>query len=430
MAWGSLGGAPGGGNPGGGNPGDGSSDDGNPGPSICEEDGDCIGVCPQASLGCRCAETPTGEKRCIPSCTTNSDCPDGGPANLVCDTEKELCVPEGPGGPGGDAPPPGDSGAGSPPPADSGPTTCEEDEDCVEVCAVASLGCECAPIPTGEKVCIPRCTTTSDCPVGGPTTLLCDTERGLCEPDGGTPPPGGSGPTTCEEDNDCAEVCAGAQLGCKCASIPTGEKICVLRCTTTSDCPADGPVTLVCDPAEGLCLGSRPADGTGENPEGGVPPPGEPGPTTCEMDGDCVDLCAGMALGCRCVQTHTGEKTCIPLCTTDDDCPVIPDMTLVCDTDKGLCEPEGAGTGAGGDPGGGPPPTVDSGPTICEEDVDCADACPGASLGCRCVDTPAGEKHCVPKCTTSSDCPDGGPNTLVCKADEGICVPEGGPGGN
>jgi len=90
-------------------------------------------------------------------------------------------------------------------------------------------------------------------------------------------------------------------------------------------------------------------------------------------------------------------------------------------------------TGGGGQRGGGQNPPDDpnppgGGPQACTSEADCADACPNAALGCTCHDSPNGQ-ICVPKCTSDSDCPAGGPFTLVCNSNLGICVPSGGPGG-
>jgi hypothetical protein len=85
-------GAPGG--DGGGPGGDGGPPGG--GPTECETDADCsIDVCPPDSVGCVCATRDDGGI-CAPSCTTDDDCPPGGPVGtLVCDTANEWCVPEG-----------------------------------------------------------------------------------------------------------------------------------------------------------------------------------------------------------------------------------------------------------------------------------------------------------------------------------------------
>jgi hypothetical protein len=72
------------------------------------------------------------------------------------------------------------------------------------------------------------------------------------------------------------------------------------------------------------------------------------------------------------------------------------------------------GNGGGGNPGGGP--------QACEEDADCADACPNAALGCTCHDGPRGQV-CVPVCTTDEDCPRGPMGQMRCDQQQGICTP-------
>lgn len=69
-----------------------------------------------------------------------------------------------------------------------------------------------------------------------------------------------------------------------------------------------------------------------------------------------------------------------------------------------------------------PPMEGGAGPKSCTQQSDCdaAGACPGAK-GCACTDTPSG-KACVPKCSTSADCPQPPGATLVCGAG-GLCVP-------
>jgi hypothetical protein len=82
--------------------------------------------------------------------------------------------------------------------------------------------------------------------------------------------------------------------------------------------------------------------------------------------------------------------------------------------------PDGGGPDDGGNPGG--PPT-------CEEEADCADACPAGALGCTCHERPMGDSVCVPTCTSDSDCDLGGPVPLTCMEQQGVCVPQQGPGG-
>jgi hypothetical protein len=73
-----------------GNQGGGDDDDG---PASCEDEGDCVGECPDGSLGCTCAEGPMGSV-CVPTCERDEDCPDGG-MDLECDEGNGICVPAG-----------------------------------------------------------------------------------------------------------------------------------------------------------------------------------------------------------------------------------------------------------------------------------------------------------------------------------------------
>jgi len=70
------------------------------GPTACTDNSDCqaANACPpEAALGCTCSTTPQGDF-CIPSCNTDSDCPDPPDMTLVCG-ENGSCVPEGQGPP-------------------------------------------------------------------------------------------------------------------------------------------------------------------------------------------------------------------------------------------------------------------------------------------------------------------------------------------
>ncbi|MEO1271397.1 MAG: multicopper oxidase family protein, partial [Myxococcota bacterium] len=69
--------------------------------------------------------------------------------------------------------------------------------------------------------------------------------------------------------------------------------------------------------------------------------------TTCpedcmQMTGICDDDCTGLACmspnGCTCVETPMGN-VCAPNCTTDDDCPMMGPMQLICG-DGGYCTPD------------------------------------------------------------------------------------------
>ena len=82
-------------------------------------------------------------------------------------------------------------------------------------------------------------------------------------------------------------------------------------------------------------------------------------------------------------------------------------------------------TGDPGDETGETGETGDTGgePADCEEDGDCAGACPLFPAGCVCGETPDGAA-CVPACMTDDDCV-GGPDApaLHCEAALGRCVP-------
>ncbi len=88
------------------------------------------------------------------------------------------------------------------------------------------------------------------------------------------------------------------------------------------------------------------------------------------------------------------------------------------------------GAGGGGDepPGGGDGPGGGGGPQTCEEEADCADACPVGALGCTCHERPSGERACVPTCESDADCDLDGPVALTCHEERGICIRQQGPG--
>ncbi len=85
----------------------------------------------------------------------------------------------------------------------------------------------------------------------------------------------------------------------------------------------------------------------------------------------------------------------------------------------------GAAGGDGGPDDGGNP----GAPPTCEEEADCADACAAGAQGCTCHQRPMGDRVCVPTCTSDSDCDLGGPVPLTCMEQQGICLPQQGPGG-
>jgi hypothetical protein len=77
--------------------------------------------------------------------------------------------------------------------------------------------------------------------------------------------------------------------------------------------------------------------------DGGGEVPREGGPVACEVEADCAaaDACPPEAgMGCTCATDPMGQKMCVPLCQTDDDCPLDPVMSLIC-APEGICVPEG-----------------------------------------------------------------------------------------
>ncbi len=74
-------------------PGDGGMPDGGGmmGPKTCMAPADCaLADCPPGSKGCTCGQTPMGQL-CIPTCTTNADCPMGPMGQLSC--KMGVCAP-------------------------------------------------------------------------------------------------------------------------------------------------------------------------------------------------------------------------------------------------------------------------------------------------------------------------------------------------
>ena len=66
------------------------------GPIKCEDQADCDapGGCEEeATMGCICVPDPGGQKRCIPACNTDADCPKIPDMELVCSPEG-ACFPE------------------------------------------------------------------------------------------------------------------------------------------------------------------------------------------------------------------------------------------------------------------------------------------------------------------------------------------------
>jgi hypothetical protein len=70
-----------------------SSSSGGAGPKTCTSASDCTGACPSGSKGCTCAAGMGGQDVCVPTCTTNADCPMGMNGQLTCNVAQGICVP-------------------------------------------------------------------------------------------------------------------------------------------------------------------------------------------------------------------------------------------------------------------------------------------------------------------------------------------------
>ncbi|WPB81478.1 hypothetical protein KYC5002_20455 [Archangium violaceum] len=165
--------------------------------------------------------------------------------------------------------------------ADGG-ASCVDASDCL-----ASEFCD----PT-SKVCVPKCTTDTDCGEG----LTCDTATGQCEEkvvDRNL---------SCTNDSNCLEVeiCH-----------PTA-KVCVRTCVSGADCPDSAKACdlLSASDTRKVCKCST--------------------DSLCNLDRDTPDLvCSNQ------------DKVCAPRCTEDVDCAV----GRICETSTGQCQVWG-GTGA------------------------------------------------------------------------------------
>lgn len=168
----------------------------------------------------------------------------------------------------------------------------------------------------------------------------------------------------------------------------------------------------------------------------------------CTDSSQCGGACPSGTSMCTCASTPMG-MTCVPGCSTTDDCPRGGAQSLVCETRMHLCVPPGDGGVGGGDggaapdammppgdggapppdgmmmpPGDGGAPPGDGGAMTaraCTSSAECAGACPGTPSGCGCGATPMGMR-CIPTCTTSAQCPMGmNGTTLMCR--DGFCAP-------
>jgi hypothetical protein len=70
----------------------GVADSGAGGPRSCSAVSDCTGACAAGSMGCTCANSPTG-MICVPTCNSSADCPTPPMGMLVCDTAMHICHP-------------------------------------------------------------------------------------------------------------------------------------------------------------------------------------------------------------------------------------------------------------------------------------------------------------------------------------------------
>jgi hypothetical protein len=259
---------------------------------------------------------------------------------------------------------------------------------------------------------------------------------------------GGMGPTACVDEADCANACPPGAVGCTCVETPRGS-LCIPTCNENADCPEGVMGALVCND-RGFCApeggmggmggrggmgGTGGMGGMGPGGMGGMGPGGMGGMggrTACVGDADCEGACAPNAAGCGCADTPMGTF-CAATCGPNAECPEGPNGALVCQDN--FCGPEGmmggggmggqgGGMGGQGGQGGGMGGQGGGmGPASCNEEADCANACPPGTLGCTCSETPMG-RLCVPTCVENADCPEGPNGQLICR--EGICAPEGG----
>jgi hypothetical protein len=85
--------------------------------------------------------------------------------------------------------------------------------------------------------------------------------------------------------------------------------------------------------------GAPSAVGTTGDPSG--PPASAAGarlPKKCTSEADCAGACPRDAKGCTCADTPEG-RLCIPTCDTDEECPILPERSLVCSAQK-ICTPK------------------------------------------------------------------------------------------
>lgn len=275
------------------------------------------------------------------------------------------CVPEDPAC-GGAAPPPSDLVC-APLPSDG---TCLSDIDCAsgEVCELTTVcgsGCEVG--PDGEQRCFDECWTERGLCV--PSAASCyDLDSSACLADPRCEVVDESVPCTCEPaspDCNCTVAVSCRPRGGACAG--DGDCLAGQRCEIVESCPA-------CDPSSGSdinCL--APCFAEGRCVDGAPPPP------ACQVDGDCgegsacvaITVCetcpaepppgsGGVAPPPPCDAACRNEGVCVVVdrtCLGDDECLVgeqcdftaIQCITTPC---PGLCRP--------------------TPPTLCQDDTRCA----------------------------------------------------------
>ncbi len=316
----------------------------------CETMSDCAaeGAC-DSVRGCACVETSDGAQ-CMPWCVSESDCPDalfctGG----VCLSEEDAeDRRESLDGTGDESPEESPEEPSEDPPERTEPEEPGEDRPGEE--PPGRPGEE----PPGEPGEEPP-ERPGEEPPGEPG-------EEPPERPGEEPPvePTSEGPTECSSSADCAlaGACPPDAGGCECVETPDGGR-CIPVCVTDADCPAPPGMSLVCADT-GICVpegegdpsGGEEPPGGGEEPPaepGGEPPSGEGGAMTCTSSSDCssVESCPVDATrGCDCLSTPEGNR-CLPLCSSDSDCPTSGPMgALVCAA-EGFCVPSGGGSGPG-----------------------------------------------------------------------------------
>ncbi|MFH1533199.1 MAG: hypothetical protein ABIK09_20940 [Pseudomonadota bacterium] len=453
-------------------------------------------------------------------CTVDDGCQDGvcvGEGDLVCDDDNgctdDSCEPL--------------SGCVYTPniaPCDDG-NACTAADACADSACMAGAPMDC----DDEDACTAdSCEPPSGC-VFTPNANPCD-DGNLCTDDSCEP---ASGCVFAPNEAPCddGDLCTVGDHCSEGSCVVTGTMDCNdwNHCTDDACDPLDGscantPNTALCDDGDGCtvvdqcaggsCVGTVTPDCDDQNPctddicepdNGCVSSPNN---ASCD-DGDVCTLddicelgacapgpsmdCSGTppcpsdaALGCVCVPGSEGGA-CVPACNTDDDCPELPDVQLIClpegicgESDEepfcgdAICDPTETFDSCPEDCEDPDPPVCgddvceapEENPNSCPEDCDnpfcgdgfctppenpqtCPNDCDGpdpegctsdsdcegsppcpppsdAPEGCVCVSGPD-VNFCIPACLTAFDCPSPPGVEFICTP-EGICAPDdGGP---